>query len=249
MPNFVNTTGYLNDSPHKNNPFNIIKSKVITMNNMEDSIKSNFNDSINTRELLGLNKLYINKASKLSCIYKITNPKGNIYIGKTNNLYERIKNYVTSYNRRKKPQARLNNSLYKYGFKQHKIEIVEVVEDLTSLSQKEIYYIKLYNTFNTLHGMNLTLGGEGVTGRKMTENNKAKLIEANKNRIITDKERELRSKISKGRVSNRKGVKLSKATIEKIRISKIGKKASKETKKKMSDSQLKRWQNTNSTSI
>ena len=32
MPNFVNTTGYLNDSPHKNNPFNIIKSKVITMN-------------------------------------------------------------------------------------------------------------------------------------------------------------------------------------------------------------------------
>jgi len=35
MSNFVNTTGYLNDSPHKNNPFNIIKSKVITMNNVD----------------------------------------------------------------------------------------------------------------------------------------------------------------------------------------------------------------------
>ena len=34
MSQFVNTTGYLNNSPHKNNPFNIIKSKVITMNNV-----------------------------------------------------------------------------------------------------------------------------------------------------------------------------------------------------------------------
>lgn len=34
MANFVNNTGYLNNSPHRFNPFNIIKSNTITMNNV-----------------------------------------------------------------------------------------------------------------------------------------------------------------------------------------------------------------------
>lgn len=227
----MNTTGYLNNSPHRFNSKNIIPGGEITMSGV---------DTITLRELFEINGLSLKRSDKLKCIYKITNPKGAIYIGKSTNFYERLKNYVSSYNKRKKDQVRLNNSLYKYGFKTHKIEIIEIVDNPEILAEKEINYILLYDTFNTPHGMNLTSGGEGVTGRKMTEANKIKLIEANKNKVLTDKQRETISRAHKRRVSNRKGVTLSEETKKRISKSKIGSKASEETKRKMSIIQTER---------
>ena len=62
-------------------------------------------------------------------IYKITSPKGKIYIGQTWNFSERIYFYRTL---KCKGQVKVYNSLKKYGYKSHKIEIIcELPNDIT----------------------------------------------------------------------------------------------------------------------
>jgi group I intron endonuclease len=108
-------------------------------------------------------------------IYKITNPKGKIYIGQSTDIENRIyKGHKYNVGSGKK----LKNSLSKYGFKNHKIEILEEcsIEDLT---ERETYWILQYNSYK--NGLNSTKKGgfegyrdanwkekhhEGLKGRK-----------------------------------------------------------------------------------
>jgi group I intron endonuclease len=55
-------------------------------------------------------------------IYKLTNPKGQIYIGATTNLKERMKYYRTTQSC--KNQTNLKKSLLKWGIDNHKLEII-----------------------------------------------------------------------------------------------------------------------------
>ena len=55
-------------------------------------------------------------------IYKITNPKGKIYIGQSTNIYNRWDDYRKN---KCKGQVKLFNSLNKYGFDNHIFEILE----------------------------------------------------------------------------------------------------------------------------
>lgn len=123
------------------------------------------------------------------------------------------------------------NSFYKYGILKHKFSIIEDVK-IQDLCTKEIYYIEYFNSF--LNGLNLTKGGEGTLGKKMTDENKIKLRNANKNKVYTEEYKLRMSKARKGQISNRKGVVLSEETRDKIRKAKLGIKASEETKRKMS---------------
>lgn len=63
---------------------------------------------------------------KLKCVYKILSPSGRSYIGKTVDLYERFKCYVSAYNAKRNDQPKLMKSFVKYGIQNHKIEILEV---------------------------------------------------------------------------------------------------------------------------
>ena len=56
-------------------------------------------------------------------IYKITNPKGKVYIGKSIDINKRL-TYYKHYSHRK-TQHKLNNSISKYGFENHTLEIIE----------------------------------------------------------------------------------------------------------------------------
>lgn len=92
-------------------------------------------------------------------IYKITNPKGKIYIGQSTNIEERWeKGHKYSSGCGKK----LKNSLNKYGWENHKKEILEecVVEHL---SERETYWIEYYDSYKK--GLNSTSKG-GVQGYK-----------------------------------------------------------------------------------
>lgn len=94
-----------------------------------------------------------------------------IYIGKTYSLKKRISSYKCL---NCKKQKRLYNSLNKYGFDNHDFSIIK--EGFLSgvlISKYEIYYIRKYNSFE--NGMNLTLGGEGVLGLKMSKKSKNKI--------------------------------------------------------------------------
>lgn len=75
-------------------------------------------------------------------IYKITNPKGNIYVGKSSNIekrrirYEKFTKHISS-------QPRIYNSIMKYGWDLHSFEIIELCA-LDELDDREVYWKKYY---------------------------------------------------------------------------------------------------------
>lgn len=82
-------------------------------------------------------------------IYKITSPSNKVYIGQTTNYAKRYSAYK---NHRCKGQPKLYNSLNKYGFENHKIELIlECLE--SELNYYERYYQEYYNS--VLDGLNL----------------------------------------------------------------------------------------------
>ena len=105
-------------------------------------------------------------------IYKITSPTGRIYIGQTTNLKLRVRDYKRN---TCKLQTKLYASLRKYGFNQHKFEIIEKVE-LVSGNEREIHWIAFYKSFNTRKGMNMTSGGKRTPGIKGKHHYKAKIV-------------------------------------------------------------------------
>ncbi len=162
-------------------------------------------------------------------IYKITSPSNKIYIGKTVNIYARQNRYK---NLHCKSQTKIYRSLKKYGWENHRFEIIEECLE-SELDNKEKYFIELYGCFNSKHGLNLKEGGEGG---KMSEETKKKISKFHKGnkyclgfkhsletRIKMSIERKGRSKeIFKKSAESRRGKKLSDTARENIRKSKLG---------------------------
>ena len=96
-------------------------------------------------------------------IYKITNPKGAIYIGQSKNVNERL----TRYKKLQccKSQHLLYRSFLKYGINNHSFEILVIGEyTKDELNKLENGFILKFNSFrqNNKLGMNLTSGGNGL---------------------------------------------------------------------------------------
>jgi len=185
--------------------------------------------------------------TKICGIYKITSPTNKLYIGQSRDIYARFKIYEKGdcLNQRK-----LRLSLEKHGYENHKFEILEECS-IEMLNEREIHYIKLYDTFNTPHGMNLTSGGSNpkisdetrkllslaskgkpkpLSPEHVAENTK-RLLEQNKKRIGTKLTEDHKRKISSGNM----GKKLSKEHREHLSKIKTGFRHSEKTLKKMSD--------------
>ena len=75
-------------------------------------------------------------------IYKIENPVGKIYIGQSADIESRLAYYKKL---KCKSQPLLYNSLKKYGFDSHKIEIL-VTCSLAELDTLEVFYINQFNS-------------------------------------------------------------------------------------------------------
>lgn len=106
-------------------------------------------------------------------IYKITNPRGKIYIGQTSDYKKRLSHYRILNCR---TQYRLHNSLKKYGFNNHDFEIVEIVDEEIS-DEREQYWIGHFQCYwkDMNKGLNLNRGGNRP---KHTEETKKKLSES-----------------------------------------------------------------------
>ena len=93
-------------------------------------------------------------------IYKITNTINNkVYIGKTLlSIEERFKQHKHDSQRNYEEQRPLYQAMRKYGID---VFIVELVEEcpIETLSNREIYWISFYNSYQT--GYNATKGGDG----------------------------------------------------------------------------------------
>lgn len=114
-------------------------------------------------------------------IYKITNPKGQAYIGLSKKIEERWRSYVNM--QFKDSNIKLKESLEIYNHKDHTFEVLEEI-DISSISRsggnallrkRERYWIKELDTF--YNGLNGNGGGSGCDSH--TAESKAKIGKAN----------------------------------------------------------------------
>lgn len=149
--------------------------------------------------------------NRITGIYRITSPTNKIYIGQSIDIKERFESY-RCYDCKK--QQKLYASLKKYGFNNHKFDIIRECDE-HELNDFEIFYINFYDTFNTSHGLNLRHGG-GAKGRHSEES---------------------KARMSLAQIGNKNGVGrvVSEETKEKIRIANTGFKWDDERKRKASE--------------
>lgn len=104
----------------------------------------------------------------MSCIYKITNTiNGKVYIGQTiKNPKERFREHKYCATHKNLRRGYLYKAMAKYGCDNFTIEVVEKCPR-NLLDEREMYWIKQYDSFN--NGYNLTLGGGGARVRKDTD--------------------------------------------------------------------------------
>ena len=149
-------------------------------------------------------------------IYKIISPTNRIYVGKTKNLTDRKSAYK---NLHCKGQKLLYNSFKKYGFENHKMEIIiegEYSDD--ELYGFEIYYIGFYNSYHKLNdlGLNLTLGGEGWRGGKHSDATKEKISKSKKGKPLTEAQiKQHQSMVGKKLVKDKDWIKRNSESIKK----------------------------------
>ena len=120
-------------------------------------------------------------------VYRLTNPKGKSYIGLTCNIKKRKSEYERE---AVKTQPMVYNSLRKYGFKNHRFDIIDEFDSDAAYAQsREIFWIRTCMTHAKkwqeygLGGLNLTDGGDGALGTKMSDANR----EMHRNRRIGKK--------------------------------------------------------------
>lgn len=144
-------------------------------------------------------------------IYKITNKtNGKTYIGQSIDIDRRWKEHRNSY---KTGKEILYRAIRKHGIENFEFEIITECEkeELNELEQKYVLLYKSYVGFKKSKGYNMTTGGDSATER--TPKTKEQI-------------EKLRSKL--------KGRKFTKEHLENMSKSRMGKKASDETKRKLS---------------
>lgn len=108
--------------------------------------------------------LFFMWGENMGFIYKITNDvNGKVYIGKTLNTVEsRWKEHCHDKDRRNMENRPLYRAMNKYGLEHFSIETIE--ECYENLEEREIYWIKYYNSYvgwPDSNGYNATFGGDG----------------------------------------------------------------------------------------
>lgn len=150
-------------------------------------------------------------------IYKITNKiNGKSYIGKTNDIVRRWKEHRYGHG----GTSILSKAFAKYGLDNFEFSIIcehnyHTKEEMNrKLSELEIYYIGVYNTFKK--GYNATIGGDGISFYNHSQETIEKIKESNR------------------------GKKASEAKKQKISATKLGQHHSSETKEKIRQALLNR---------
>jgi group I intron endonuclease len=145
-------------------------------------------------------------------IYKITSPSNRVYIGQSRNIAKRFREY--SYYKGN-GQTRLFCSFTKYGVTNHIFETIEECS-LTDLNERERYWQEYYNVLSE-NGLNCMYVNTDIipavisletldnmrkaqqNRKPMTDDQKRKISESWKNRIVTVETKHKMSMSSKGK--------------------------------------------------
>ena len=175
------------------------------------------------------------------CIKNIINNKE--YVGLTKRpLEERWKQHIYESNKQDSWEwnTPLGNAIKKYGKDLFEVFVLEECSSETELKQKEIQLIKERKSLSTENGYNLTLGGDGRLGYKLSEETKRKIGEGNFGKVMSNEAKEKMSvaakKRSVGKLSPMDGKKHTEESKQKIISFLTGRKHSEESKRKCSES-------------
>ena len=143
-------------------------------------------------------------------VYKITNPKGAIYIGSSKEIEVRFKRYKKLLC---KSQPKLYNSLLKYGVDNHSFEVVCEC-DFSELYEQERSYGLHFNVLSKSKGLNCVIPKNGELKSSVSEES---LI--NRSNAQKGKKASLETKIKMA--NSQKGRKHSEETIVKMRLNNL----------------------------
>ncbi len=132
-------------------------------------------------------------------IYKITNPKGKIYIGQSININKRFQYYKKLHC---KKQILIYRSLYKYGVENHIFEIIEECE-IEQLNNRERYWQDFYNVLSK-NGLNCVLVENNNVKKILSKETKNKISRTIKNKPESFKKRLREMNIGKQRLDSTK---------------------------------------------
>lgn len=159
----------------------------------------------------------------MGIIYKVENViNGKIYIGKTTKTLEKRKQAHINSSKAKRDNYYFHNAIRKHGEEAFEWSIVDCCDSEKDLLMMEQEYIKIFDSYN--NGYNLTLGGEGTTGRYHSEETKKKISEKAKGRKVSE---ETKKKMSKKRTGENNVM--------------YGKHHTKESKRKISESRKSKY--------
>lgn len=198
----------------------------------------------------------LSEFKNISGIYKITcTANGKFYIGSAKDIRHRLARHKSDLSRNVHHNALLQRAVNKYGKDVFEFEILEFVDDLESLLQREQHYLDTLNPCDISVGFNLvaiagaTPSGplseetkakisKTLIGRKHTEETKLKMSQGHKGKSLSEKHY---NKWQAGRAKYIEkyghpllGKKKSKESIEKWRESIKDYKITEETRAKMS---------------
>lgn len=102
-------------------------------------------------------------------IYKIENKvNGKVYIGQSVNIDTRWYNHRNELNGNRHHNEHLQNAWNKYGSNSFDFILIEECT-LENIDEREIFWIKHFNSLNPNFGYNLTAGGQGMHGYSWSE--------------------------------------------------------------------------------
>lgn len=128
-------------------------------------------------------------------VYKHTTPNGKVYIGITSRKPEYRWNDGKGY----KNNKHFDNAIKKYGWDNIKHEILYDGLEETQAKLMEISLIHYYKSNDPEYGYNITAGGDGVLGYKLSEEAKKKISISNSTRKISDESKEKNRKAHLGK--------------------------------------------------
>jgi group I intron endonuclease len=135
-------------------------------------------------------------------VYKVTNSvNGKIYIGITYNVDKRWRKHQRNAN---SPaySSRFYSAIRKHGVEYFSIEVIYCSLFRDDVMEKEIYFIREYNSIDKNYGYNMTYGGENTSSHPEI---RAKISAAHKGKILSAEHKVKISASGKGRIVTSEG--------------------------------------------
>jgi group I intron endonuclease len=175
-------------------------------------------------------------------IYVVTNKINNKkYIGltKQNPAHNRWTQHKSYHNDANKTKV-FYRAIRKYGSKNFSFDVIYQSEDKEHSREMEIYFIKLYETMT--RGYNMTEGGEGIWGYKMSKEARIKMSSKAKERSAKPEWRRKQREMKLGKKRSEEAKKKTSKTLrERYKTQDhptLGRKLSKDHKKKLSNAMM-----------